>query len=117
MPTSCNPYLEAWDERQASAVARRQELAAAARARAPVLAARCRAAGASRVRLFGSLVTGNLGATPDIDLAIEGVAPEAWLALAAELDHLAAPFEVDPVFYESAPAPLRAAVEHHGVEL
>ena len=74
--------------------------------------------GARRVLIFGS------GADPeaftlwsDIDLAVEGVAPERFYAAVAAVMDLSPDFRVDLIDVQSARPSLRAAIEQEGVEL
>jgi predicted nucleotidyltransferase len=83
----------------------------------PHLADICRRHGAQRVRLFGSLVTGQLGETPDVDLAVDGLPAERYFDLLGALQLHAAPTEVDLVDLSCAPPELRACVEKHGVDV
>ena len=85
-----------------------------ARALAPVLADLCREYGARQVRLFGSLVTGRFGHTPDIDLAIDDLPPQRFFDLLAALQIRAAPIEVDLVDMATASAELRRCIEAEG---
>jgi predicted nucleotidyltransferase len=110
-------YVEGYDRRKAAERAERARVAENALGRVSVLAQRCREAGARRVRLFGSLVTGRLGDTPDIDLAVEGVPPEEHFSLWVALSRLAEPVEVDLVDLASAPESLRRRVEAEGVDV
>ena len=73
--------------------------------------------GARSVRLFGSLVTGRLGHTPDIDLAVEGVPAEDFFDLLAELQVQAAPTEIDLVDIETASPELRRHIEAEGRDI
>ncbi len=49
------------------------------------------------MRLFGSFITGRYGATPDIDLAVDGLPAARFFDLLAALQVRAAPIEVDLV--------------------
>ena len=72
--------------------------------------------GAKRVWLFGSLVAGEPTQESDVDLAVEGLLPEAYFDALAELTTLFhAP--VDLVRVEEAPESLRHRVIAEGREL
>lgn len=74
--------------------------------------------GARRVILFGSAVTGaRFGETSDIDLAVEGIAPERFWRAWAALDYIESPFEIDLIAIEFAPAAWVAAIQREGIEL
>jgi predicted nucleotidyltransferase len=107
-------YVTAYDRRRAALLARRDELAASALALVPALANICREYGANHVRLFGSLVTGRYGSRPDIDLAVDGLPPDRFFDLLAELQVRAAPIEVDLVDMPTASAELNASIEVQG---
>ena len=109
-------YVEGYDRRRAATLPQREEVAARGRALVPELAATCRRFGASRVRLFGSLATGRLGASPDIDLAVDGLAPDRYFALLAALTRIAVPLDVDLVDMASCPPELRACIEADGID-
>jgi predicted nucleotidyltransferase len=115
-PATLREYVEGYDRREAERLAARRAAAERARALVPALAAACRRRGASRVRLFGSLVTGRHGATPDVDLAAEGLPPDQFFDLLAELTRLASPFDVDLVETERAAPSLLARIEADGVD-
>ena len=99
--------------RQAAARARADAL----RAQVPELAQALRALGATRVRLFGSLVT---GAPPhegtDVDFCVEGLDESAAGEASLELER-AVGARVDVVRWERASERLRARVERDGVEV
>jgi predicted nucleotidyltransferase len=90
-----------------------QIIAVAARGRAaePGLADICRRHGARRVRLFGSLVTGRYGETPDVDLAVDGVPADRFFDVLAMLQIEASPLEVNLVDMADAPSELRERIE------
>ena len=90
-PAKVLEYVAAYDRRRASRLAIRDARAEQARDLAPALADICREYGARRVRLFGSLVTGRYGSTPDIDLAVDGLPAERFFDLLAALQIRAAP--------------------------
>ncbi|GIW71997.1 MAG: hypothetical protein KatS3mg102_1539 [Planctomycetota bacterium] len=111
-------YIAGYDRRRAARMAARQQLAARARAAVPAIAQLCRAYGARRVRLFGSLVTGLLGTDPDIDLAVEGVPPQRFFELWGRIATLQpAGVEVDLVDLARCTAALRRAIEQQGVDV
>ncbi len=84
-----------------------------ARGAADRLARICVEAGATRVVLFGSLVTGEWR-RGDIDLAVEGLPAEAFFPLLGTLLLEALPFSVDLVAIEEAPPTLRDRIESEG---
>jgi uncharacterized protein len=72
--------------------------------------------GATKVVLFGSLVSGDTHEASDIDLAVEGLPPDVYFdTLGALL--MASPCGVDLVRLEEAPESLRRVIEATGVEL
>jgi predicted nucleotidyltransferase len=71
---------------------------------------------ARRVWLFGSLATGTPRPSSDIDLATEGLPPEAYFEALAEALRVAQA-TVDLVRLEDAPASLRDRVAVEGREL
>jgi predicted nucleotidyltransferase len=115
-PAKLREYVEGYDRRLAARLADRQAAAARALGLAPALAAICREHGATRVRLFGSLVTGILGETPDVDLAVDGLPPERYFDLLAALQRRAVPTEVDLVDAGARAAGLRARIDTDGVD-
>jgi uncharacterized protein len=74
--------------------------------------------GATRVIAFGSLAHGAwFGPHSDVDLAAEGIPPEAfWRAWCAP-DRLDPTFDIDLTAIESATDRLRDEITRHGVAL
>lgn len=72
--------------------------------------------GATRVLLFGSLLGGAFHERSDIDLAIEGVAPERFLAAWAAAEQAAPGFEIDLVDLASARPWLIEVLRHEAIE-
>ena len=68
------------------------------------------------MRLFGSLVTGRFGESPDVDLAVEALPPERYFGLLAELTTMASPIDVDLVDTVSCPPELLARIEADGID-
>lgn len=82
-------YIERWRRRQAIEREHNQRLAQQARRDAERIAAMLRQTfGATRVILFGSLVTGRFAADSDIDLAVDGLAPADYFPALAEAGKL-----------------------------
>lgn len=73
--------------------------------------------GVARVVLVGSLARGDFGCRSDIDLAVEGLPPEAFFAAGAELERVAAGIGVDLVPLETASAFFREEAARDGVVL
>ncbi len=69
--------------------------------------------GVDRVWLFGSHAWGRPDHRSDLDLAVEGLAPERFIEALAALMQVAPP-SVDLLRLEEAPATLRARVLAHG---
>jgi len=113
-PARLREYVAGYDRRRAARLAERNARAEAARTLAPALAEICRAYGARQVRLFGSLVTGHYGATPDIDLAVDDLPDERFFDLLSTLQIRAAPIEVDLIDMNTASPELRRAIESQG---
>lgn len=116
--TEIQTYARTWRRRLAAERSRHRELAAAAHASlqgcARLLVDEL---GARRVYLFGSLAgqAGRFGPRSDIDLAVEGLAPELhWRALRALADELPPGLEVDLVPLEEAVPSLRRHVLESG---
>ncbi|MEZ4265729.1 MAG: nucleotidyltransferase domain-containing protein [Myxococcota bacterium] len=111
---------------QAAAALRRRaaEDKARAQARAAALSARLPHAravltekyGATRVLLFGSLASGDVHATSDVDIAVEGLQPVAYFDALSDLMDV---FEVrvDLVRLETASPSLRERIEAEGQTL
>jgi len=106
----------------AAGLRRREERQrATARGRAEALLARLPVArrilvevhGASRVTLFGSLASGEPHAQSDVDLAVEGLCPEAYFTSLADLT-TALGCTVDLVRTESAPSSLLSRIAAEG---
>ena len=101
--------------RQQKANERREVAWAVARQAARILKEKF---GATRVIAFGSLAHGAWFHTrSDIDLAAEGIAPEAFWRAWCTLDTLDSPLDIDLIALESAPEHLRARISQEGVEL
>jgi predicted nucleotidyltransferase len=109
----------------AAGLRRREERwRATARSRAEALRARLPVArrilveihGARKVTLFGSLASGVPREQSDVDLAVEGLRPEAYFACLAEVT-TALGCTVDLVRTESAPSSLLARIAAEGQPL
>lgn len=82
-------YVERWRRRQATERERNRRLAQQARLDAERIAAMLREQfGATRIILFGSLVTDRFTANSDIDLAVDGLAPADYFSALAEASKL-----------------------------
>ncbi len=82
-------YVERWRRRQATERERNRRLAQQARLDAMRIAAMLREQfGATRIILFGSLVTDRFTAGSDIDLAVDGLAPADYFPALAEAGKL-----------------------------
>lgn len=92
---------------------RRRALATAIRTILPQVLAELVALGARRVILFGSVARGEADEDSDIDLAVEGLAPELHFTAMGRAWH-AAGRPVDLVRLEDAPPALRARVLSDG---
>jgi predicted nucleotidyltransferase len=73
--------------------------------------------GATRVVLFGSLVSGFFTSSSDIDLAVEGVAPDRFLSCAARAEELAGEHGLDIVDLALCRPAFRDAIIRQGVPL
>ena len=108
-------YKRHWRERAAREAARRRELAPRARSEARRVAqVLVHEFGASRVYLFGSLVQdGQFQERSDVDLAVEGIAPErffkVWAAAGARTD---VPIEL--VDLDEVGEPMRTLILQYG---
>jgi predicted nucleotidyltransferase len=76
-------HLDYWRERQKD---NRQFAALARAALDPIVRVLATRFGARRIILFGSLASGRFTAESDIDLAVEGIAPEDFFAALAEVN-------------------------------
>ena len=71
--------------------------------------------GAGQVWVFGSVAKGRrLDFRSDVDFAVEGLAPQSYLRLGAQLEELLA-FSVDLVDIERADEVLRSQILAHGI--
>jgi len=111
------PYVAAWKRRwqaEKEAVERRRSQALAEAERAARLLADRH--GAKKVVLFGSLAWGRFGATSDIDLAAQGLAPERFIRADADLcREISLP--VDLKLVDDCPPALRRRIAEEGVVL
>jgi predicted nucleotidyltransferase len=96
--------------------ARGEARAARLRGCLPAAALALRGHGARRVLLFGSMTTGRATEASDVDLAVEGLAPERYFAALADVMAIVAG-PVDLVRLEEAPESLIARIGAEGVEL
>jgi predicted nucleotidyltransferase len=110
-------YVESWRRRFAEQRAAGEEL------RARALEAAQRAAdllaehyGVTKVVLFGSLAWRRPGPDSDIDLAVEGLAPESFYRADAHLAR-AIPIPIDLKLLAECPPLLRRRIEEEGVVL
>lgn len=92
---------------------RAEELRRKAREAAPGL----RRLGASSVWLFGSLAWGEPHAGSDVDLLVEGIAPERFAKAVREIEQQLAGVSVDVLRSEDAPASLNERVRAEGVRI
>ena len=72
--------------------------------------------GATRVRLFGSLARGDVGEAFDIDIAVEGIAPERFFSACAAADRLVTR-KLDVVDVADASPLLRKRINDDGIDL
>lgn len=107
----------AWRRRRVSRQARLEERAArareSARRAARVLTDEFRA---SRVWMFGSLAWGRVHDESDLDLAVEGLAPERTFAALSRVSSVAGE-QVDLVPLESCAESLRRRILEHGIRV
>ncbi len=115
-PEGWKPYIEALDARpepvlSPEEIAERERLLAKAREAAVMLKAKY---GATRVVLFGSLAhQAWFHARSDVDLAVEGIAPEAF-SLAWEEAQMLVGRSLDLVRVSAATPAVRRAIARHG---
>lgn len=115
--------LEAYKRGARAREARRRELAARRREAAWRVARRAASVlkekfAAERVIVFGSLAHGAwFHPRSDIDLAVAGIAPEAFWRAWCALDQVSEGFEINLVALEGAPEELREEIEAKGIEL
>jgi predicted nucleotidyltransferase len=108
-------YKRHWRERAEQEAARRCKLAAEARTEAERAAqVLVRQFQANRVYLFGSLAQdGRFQERSDVDLAVEGIAPERFFkAWAAASGHSSVPIEL--VDLDEVGEPMRKMILEHG---
>ena len=107
----------AWKRRRAGRQAQLEERASrardAARRAAQVLTDEF---GAERVWMFGSLAWGRVHERSDLDLAVEGLAPERFSAALSRVSGIAGE-QVDLVPLESCAESLRRRVLEHGIRV
>ncbi|MBI4702744.1 MAG: nucleotidyltransferase domain-containing protein [Deltaproteobacteria bacterium] len=118
METRFAEYVRAHRERFRQEASERAALAAQA------WEAACRAGaslvgelGAARVLLIGSLARGDFRLGSDIDLVVEGLAPQRFFAACAAADRLGGIFAVDLVPFEDASALTRRRLASEGKEI
>jgi predicted nucleotidyltransferase len=109
-------FLASYKRRWAEQARQARERCAGLRETAKELAGICRSFGARRVLLFGSVVRGSVRPGSDLDLAVEGVAPDRFFDLYGTL-LTAAGVPLDLVDLDDAPTSLRACIEQQGVPL
>jgi predicted nucleotidyltransferase len=113
-----DPYVRAWRERWERERHSDRQAAELALETARRLAAGLRERyGAVRVVLGGSLARGDFRVGSDIDLAVEGLEPDAIFAAGAELEREAAGLTVDLVPLESASPDYLRLLEREGIVL
>ncbi len=111
---------EAWRKRAREDAALAEKRRSQARSKAKALAEHIRLHyRAERVFLYGSLAwNGHFTAHSDIDLFVEGFAPEEeYWRMFGELEELAAPFPISVILAQDAIPSLAAKVRQEGVEL
>ena len=109
-------YVAAYRRRWAADRAAAIERAAMLRGVSARLGEVCRSYGATRVILFGSAARGATRPDGDLDIAVEGVAPEAFFSLYGAL-LTQSPVPIDLVDLDDCPTALRATVTREGVPL
>lgn len=96
------PYIEAYRRRIREGRVSAQQRAEHAREAALGCAQKLvEEFGATRVYLFGSLAEGRFRLTSDIDLAVEGLAPEKFFKASAAISRFAGDFDVDLIPFET----------------
>ncbi|MCK6561222.1 nucleotidyltransferase domain-containing protein [candidate division KSB1 bacterium] len=96
------PYIEAYRRRIRGARVSRRQRAELARELALGCAQKLADEfGATRVYLCGSLAEGRFRLTSDIDLAVEGLAPEKFFKASAAIARFARDFDVDLIPFET----------------
>jgi len=106
-------FLAAREARRLEQVRSRLEVV---RAALPAAARALAALGARRIWVFGSVADGTFEDGSDLDLAVEGLPPDAFLPARVAVTDLL-PVELDLVELERAPAPLRAWILADGEEI
>lgn len=117
-PEKMAQYIEGARSREALRRSQQEERRAMARrlAEAAALVLR-REFGATRVVLFGSVVTGRFNEGSDIDLAVEGLAAERYFAAWAAAEKATEGFPIDLVAMESTGPWVADALRRDGIEL
>lgn len=72
---------------------------------------------ASRVILFGSLVSGQFREHSDIDILVEGIEEYNYFEVASEIMDIAFPFKIDLLPWSDIESKMRERIEREGVEL
>ena len=107
----------AWKKRRASRQARLEERASRARGHARTAARVLRDEfGVGRVWLFGSLAWGRVHEASDIDLAVEGLAPERTFAALSRISSVVGE-QIDLVPFESCSDSLRGRILERGIRV
>lgn len=109
-------YAQTWRRRHEARVARREALRQAALAALPALSELLVELGATRVIAYGSTVNGDVSDEPDIDLYVEGLAPEVVGHAVGRL-FLAAPLPVDLLVPGSGRPEIEARARAEGLVL
>jgi predicted nucleotidyltransferase len=108
--------LAGWQRRQAEQAARGAQRALFLNSHLPAAKRLLLDHGATKVVVFGSLATGAVHEASDVDLAVQGLPPQAYFRAMSEL---AALFDgpVDLVELERAQPSLRARIAAEGIVL
>jgi len=116
-PETVRRYARLWRAEAEAALAAERHEAQRVRRRLPEVAAiLCKEHGARRVGYFGSLITGRLTPTSDVDLYVDRLRAGAFFTVVDRLWVLLGR-PVDLVELDFAPASLGACIEREGVEL
>ena len=109
-------YAQTWRRRRQAEAERREAWRQRALASLPALSAVLVDLGATRIIAFGSIIHGDVSGEPDIDIYVEGLAPERVAEATGRL-FLTAPLPVDLLVAGSGRPEIEARARAEGVVL
>jgi len=110
-------YREAWDERlrrEEKELERKRKLLLD---KVRLCADKLRELGAGRVTVFGSLVTGGFRKDSDVDIAVEGLSPEAYFKALGLLEEILCDVRFDLVDMREALPSVTRRIKKEGIQV